>query len=80
MPFDGESDYYQSKADFGDVYNQPDPRSYYRTLGMLDYEIPAHGAAVFDLFLTRSVVGGLDDVDGCRGTVPSPRYSITTSS
>lgn len=51
MPFAGESDYYQSKADFGDVYNQPDPRPYYRALGALDYEIPAHGAAVFDLLL-----------------------------
>jgi hypothetical protein len=51
MPFDGESDHYQSKADFGDVYNQPGPRSYYRTLGVLDYEIPAHGAAVFNLLL-----------------------------
>jgi hypothetical protein len=51
MPFDGESDHYQSKADFGDVYNQPDPRAYYRTLGVLEYEIPAYGAAVFDSLL-----------------------------
>lgn len=51
MPFDGESDHYQSKADFGDIYNQPDPRAYYRTLGVLDYEIPAHGTPVFDLLL-----------------------------
>jgi hypothetical protein len=51
MPFDGESDNYQSKANFDDIYNQPDPRPYYRTLRVLDYEIPAHGAEVFDLLL-----------------------------
>ena len=51
MPFAGESDHYQSKANFDDIYNQPDPRSYYRTLRVLDYEIPAHGAAAFDLLL-----------------------------
>lgn len=68
MPFDGESDHYQSKADFGDVYNQPDPRSYYRTLGVLDYEIPAHGAVVFDLLLDE--MGGRADktvLDVCCG-------------
>lgn len=53
MPFDGESDHYQSKADFDDIYNQPDPRAYYRTLGVLDYEIPAHGTPVFDLLLDQ---------------------------
>src|SRR5690348_12281689 len=47
----GDVDHYQAKANFDDIYNQPDPRSYYRTLGALDYEIPAHGAAVFDLLL-----------------------------
>ena len=68
MPFDGESDHYQSKADFGDVYNQPDPRSYYRTLGALDYEIPAHGAAVFDLLLDEmGGRAGMTVLDVCCG-------------
>lgn len=35
------------KADFTDVYVQPDPRAYYRTLARLDYEIPEHGCPVF---------------------------------
>ncbi len=28
------------KADFDDIYDMPDPRGYYRTLGELDYEVP----------------------------------------
>jgi SAM-dependent methyltransferase len=39
------------KADFTDVYVQPDPRAYYETLGALDYEIPQHGSVVFDTVL-----------------------------
>ena len=35
MSVDAGSDPYQAKADFGEVYNQPDPRSYYRTVGSL---------------------------------------------
>lgn len=46
-----EQDYYARKTDFSEIYNQPDPRPYYRTLGALDYEIPAHGAAVFECLL-----------------------------
>lgn len=55
----GDVDHYQAKANFDDIYNQPDPRSYYRTLGALDYEIPAHGATVFDLLL--------DEMGGRKG-------------
>jgi len=36
-----------AKADFDDIYNQPDARAYYTTLAGLDYEIPQHGADVF---------------------------------
>lgn len=36
------------KADFTDIYTQPDPRAYYEKLGSLDYEIPAHGCRVFE--------------------------------
>lgn len=30
----------QTKACFDDIYDSPDPRAYFRTLGALDYEIP----------------------------------------
>jgi len=30
----------EAKANFDDIYNLPDPRRYYRTLGALDYRIP----------------------------------------
>lgn len=36
------------KADFTDLYHRPDPRSYYRTLGALEYQIPQRAAAVFE--------------------------------
>ena len=45
------SDLYDAKVDFSDIYNQPDPRQYYRVLGDLGYEIPAHGTAPFELLL-----------------------------
>lgn len=35
------------KADFDNVYNGPDARGYYNTLGALGYEIPQHGGDVF---------------------------------
>ncbi len=35
------------KADFHDIYDRPDPRAYFRTLGALDYEIPQRAAPVF---------------------------------
>jgi SAM-dependent methyltransferase len=68
LPIDAEPDHYQAKADFGGIYNQPDPRAYYRTLGVLDYEIPAHGALVFDRLLSE--MGGREDkrvLDVCCG-------------
>lgn len=37
----------ESKANFDDVYDLPDPRRYYRTLGALDYRIPTEAAPVF---------------------------------
>jgi hypothetical protein len=36
-----------SKADFSDLYDQPDPRGYYRALAALGYEVPGHGQRVF---------------------------------
>jgi hypothetical protein len=37
----------RAKADFDSIYNAPDPRSYYRVLGGLDYVVPALAAPVF---------------------------------
>ncbi|MGH3246911.1 MAG: hypothetical protein ACRDOI_11960 [Trebonia sp.] len=68
MSVEADFDHYQAKANFDDIYNQPDPRSYYRTLGALDYEIPAHGAVVFDLLLDE--MGGREGrtvLDVCCG-------------
>lgn len=36
-----------AKANFDHIYTAEDPRQYFQTLGALDYQIPAHGAAVF---------------------------------
>jgi SAM-dependent methyltransferase len=68
MSAGADLDHYQAKANFDDVYNQPDPRQYYRTLGVLNYEIPAHGALVFDLLLDE--MGGREGrtvLDVCCG-------------
>jgi hypothetical protein len=35
------------KSRFDDIYNEPDPRPYFRRLGLLEYEIPHHAQAVF---------------------------------
>ncbi|MEU8569568.1 hypothetical protein AB0C51_14605 [Streptomyces pathocidini] len=35
------------KASFDDVYDQPDPRGYFRTLGALEYQTPHHAQRVF---------------------------------
>ncbi|HVX71137.1 MAG TPA: class I SAM-dependent methyltransferase [Mycobacteriales bacterium] len=52
------SNLYDAKVDFSNIYNQPDPRHYYRVLGELGYEIPAHGTAPFELLLDE--LGGRD--------------------
>ncbi len=36
-----------AKANFSTIYNQPDPRLYYRTLGALDYRIPTEARPIF---------------------------------
>lgn len=41
----------QGKADFSHIYDRPDPRDYFRTLGDLDYEIPQRAKPVFDRLL-----------------------------
>jgi hypothetical protein len=68
MPVDAKLDHYQAKADFSSVYNQRDPRPYYRALGVLGYEIPAHGVLVFDQLLDE--MGGREGktvLDVCCG-------------
>lgn len=35
------------KADFDSIYNEPDPRAYYRVLGGLDYVVPGLASPVF---------------------------------
>lgn len=37
----------ETKANFDDIYNLPDPRRYYRTLGALDYRIPTEARPIF---------------------------------
>jgi hypothetical protein len=41
------SDGQLQKADFGAIYDQPDPRAYFLTLEPFDYVIPQHGAELF---------------------------------
>lgn len=68
MPVDAKLDHYQAKADFSSVYNQRDPRPYYRALGVLGYEIPAHGVLVFNQLLDE--MGGREGktvLDVCCG-------------
>ncbi len=37
----------EAKANFDRIYNQPDPRLYYLTLGALDYRIPTEARPIF---------------------------------
>lgn len=41
------------KADFGHIYDRPDPRDFFRTLGALDYEIPERARPVFKTIFTE---------------------------
>jgi hypothetical protein len=52
----------QSKANFDHVYDLPDPRGYYQTLGALDYRAPEHGSRVFSALLRT--------VRAAHGTTP----------
>lgn len=46
------------KAQFDHIYNQDDPRPYYNTLRELDYQIPAHGQAIFRRLIERQRESG----------------------
>lgn len=41
------------KASFDHVYNEADPRAYFKTLGDLEYQAPAHGARIFRRLVER---------------------------
>lgn len=41
------------KTSFDEIYDNPDPRSYFRTLDPLDYQIPHHANKVFRTLLDR---------------------------
>ncbi|MBA3611025.1 MAG: hypothetical protein H0W54_06380, partial [Rubrobacter sp.] len=41
----------ESKANFNHVYDLPDPRGYFETLGSLGYLAPEHGRRVFSALL-----------------------------
>jgi len=46
------------KADFSGIYDQPDPRPYFRALGPLDYQIPQQALPVVQQVLARSQRSG----------------------
>ncbi|MGH9088987.1 MAG: hypothetical protein ACRDYZ_12910 [Acidimicrobiales bacterium] len=58
------SDGQLQKADFGEIYDQPDPRAYFAKLQPFDYVIPQHGADLFTRLL------------GARGTAATQRARI----
>ena len=47
-----------TKADFTSIYDQPDPRAYYRTLVPLDYQIPQTALPVLDRVIDASADNG----------------------
>ena len=49
---------FAAKADFSAIYDQLDPRAYYRTLMPLDYQIPQQALALLDRVVEVSAEGG----------------------
>ena len=45
------------KASFSELYDQPDPRLYYRMLADLDYQTPAHGQRAVGRLLAAATAG-----------------------
>lgn len=65
-----KDDTLHGKAGFDHLYNRPDPRSYFQTLGDLDYDIPQHAHAVFAALVraraeARTPGGGRGVLDIC---------------
>lgn len=56
----------EAKANFNEIYNLPDPRRYYRTLGALDYRIPTEARPIFRKIIQAMDRENLNVVDiGC---------------
>lgn len=51
-----------AKADFNKIYEQPDPRAYFRTLAPLDYQIPQQALPVIEAVLAAAAPAGVLDV------------------
>lgn len=69
-----------AKANFDDVYNAPDPRGYYQTLGELDYQIPTQAKPVFRRVIDMMGRDDLKIIDvGCSYGVNAAmiRYDLT---
>lgn len=43
----------EAKADWGSIYDQPDPRAYFNTLEKLDYIIPSNAKPVFQKIISQ---------------------------
>jgi len=54
-----------AKANFDEIYDQPDPRDYYRWLGAHDYSVPHYGTQVFRQVLDALPVAQPTVVDLC---------------
>lgn len=66
-----------AKANFDHIYTADDPRPYFETLGDLDYQIPAHGAAVFSAIAGQ--IGEVRDIETVRVTDLCCSYGINAA-
>ena len=71
----------QTKANFDDIYNAPDPRGYYTTLSALDYQIPTNAKPVFKKIMAAMGQDRLNKIVdvGCSYGVNAAmlRYDLT---
>lgn len=61
----GQDERRLAKANFDEIYDQPDPRDYYRWLGAHDYSVPHYGRQVFRQVLDALPVAQPTVVDLC---------------
>ena len=54
-----------TKTNFDDIYDQPDPRAYYRWLGSYDYAVPHYGKQMFRQVMDALPVANPTLVDLC---------------
>lgn len=71
----------EGKASFAHVYDEPDPRPYFRELGPLDYRTPAHAEPIFRRLIARPTRSVTRTVRGCwtRSGGPSPALADFTA-